>query len=339
LYSRQELVHQTGLTVSVIIPVYNAERYLRQAVESAVAEQSRGLKEIILIEDGSPDNSLIVAQELQKEFPEIIQLYQHPDGVNRGAGASRNLGIKNASGDLICFLDADDYWLPGRLDEPVEILKASAGIDGVYAPGVYLFENSDERQNCRNFKGFVGPKKFIAPEDLLEAVLAGSHVCSTNGLIVRKGCFDKIGYYNEDLRRAQDMELFLRMAASLRLVGTKSGKPVDVIRRHGQNRWNPGSEYKIELLEHACAAFESLHRWLLCNPVNNRYRVLILKRLMHHYGCLGRFREAWDVAKMHKKIWLIKYTSKYGFPGPRTIARLIHLGLNRLFPASGAGRH
>jgi len=327
------------LNVSVIIPVYNAERYLLQAVESVLAERFQGVKEIILVEDGSPDDSIKVAQRLQSEFPEIIHLYQHPDGINRGAGASRNLGIKKATGNLICFLDADDYWLPGRLDEPLEILKVNADIDGVYAPGVYFFEGRDERHKCGNLLEFVGSKKCISPGDLLEAVLAGSHVCSTNGLIVRKPCFDKIGYYNEDLRRAQDMELFIRMAAKLRLVGTKSAKPVDVIRRHGQNRWNPGPEYEIELLEHACAAFESLHRWLLYNSVNNHYRVLILKRLMHHYGCLGKFKQAWNVARKHKKIWLIKYACKYGFPGPRAIARLLHLGLSQIFPAAGAGRH
>jgi len=327
------------LNVSVIIPVYNAERYLLQAVESVLAERHSGVKEIILVEDGSPDNSFKVAQVLQNEFPKIIHLYQHPGNINKGAGASRNLGIKKSTGDLICFLDADDYWMAGRLDEPLEILKANAEIDGVYASGIYSFENRNEQQNSRHFLDFVGFKKRIAPEDLLEAVLAGSHVCHINGLTVRKTCFDKIGYFNEDLRRAQDMEHFIRMAARLRLVGVKSGKPVYVIRRHGQNRWNPGPEYEIDLLEHGCAAFESLHRWLLYSPVKNRYRVLILKRLMHHYGCLGRFRQAWDVARQHKKIWLIRYTCKYGFPGPRTIARLLHLGLSRLFPAAGVGRH
>ena len=98
---------QAAFNISVIIPVYSAEKYLRQAVESVVAERHRGVKEIILVEDGSPDNSLKVAQELQNEFLEIIHLYQHPDGQNRGAGASRNLGIKKSAGDLICFLDAD----------------------------------------------------------------------------------------------------------------------------------------------------------------------------------------------------------------------------------------
>jgi glycosyltransferase involved in cell wall biosynthesis len=327
------------LDVSVIIPVYNAEKYLRQAVESVLAERHYGVKEIIIVEDGSLDNSLKVAQQLKNKFPEIIHLYQHPNGINRGAGASRNLGIKKATGDLVCFLDADDYWLPGRLAEPIEILKLCLDIDGIYAPARYIFEGCALRSEVKNMPEFVGSEMHIAPENLLEAVLSGVHVCSTNGLIVRKSCFDKIGYYNEDLRRAQDMELFLRMAARLRMVRTKSGKPVDVIRRHGQNRWKPGPEYRRDLLENACAAFESLHRWLLYNPVKNRYRVLILKRLMHHYGCLGRYKQAWDVARMHGKKWLIRYTCKYGFPGPRTIVQLIHLGFNRLFSVARTTRH
>jgi glycosyltransferase involved in cell wall biosynthesis len=323
------------LNISVIIPVYNAERYLRQAVESIVDERHRGIKEIILVEDGSSDNSCKIARELLTDYPDIIYLYQHPGKLNRGAGASRNLGIKKSTGDLICFLDADDYWLPGRLDEPVEILKVNADIDGVYAPAIFMFENADEKRKFENISPFVGSARNIAPENLLQEALSGTQICSTNGIILRRESFKKIGYYNEDLRRAQDMELLFRMAAKLRLVGTNSGKPVDVIRRHGNNRWNPGPEAEMELLEKNCAAFESLHRWLLENPVNNRHRLLILKKLMQHYGFLGRFGDAWHVARQHHKFWLIKDTCKYGIPGPRTMARAIKWGLRQMFSAIG----
>ena len=80
--------------ISVIIPVYNAESYLRKAVQSAVNLVEVG--EIILIEDQSPDNALALAVSLEQEFDKV-KLFQHPDKKNHGAGAYRNLGIQKAS--------------------------------------------------------------------------------------------------------------------------------------------------------------------------------------------------------------------------------------------------
>src|SRR5688572_18232560 len=104
--------------VSVIIPVYNAEKYLRNAVESAVNLEEVG--EILLIEDNSPDNALQVCLQLEKEYDKV-KVHRHPNGENRGAGESRNLGIKKSSFDYIAFLDADDWYLSNRFKRCKEI--------------------------------------------------------------------------------------------------------------------------------------------------------------------------------------------------------------------------
>ena len=101
------------MKISVIIPVYNAEKYITQAVESAL--QFEEVCEVILVEDKSPDNALEVCKNLAKTFDRVT-LYQHPDKGNHGAGASRNLGMKMATGDYIAFLDADDFYLPNRFE-------------------------------------------------------------------------------------------------------------------------------------------------------------------------------------------------------------------------------
>ena len=100
-----------ALEISVIIPVYNAAAYVRQAVESALAQPE--VREVLLVEDGSPDNALEVCQQLAAEHQRVILLH-HPNGENRGAGASRNLGMRNAHFPIIAFLDADDYYLPAQ---------------------------------------------------------------------------------------------------------------------------------------------------------------------------------------------------------------------------------
>lgn len=312
----------TSLTVSVIIPVYNAEEFLRQAVESVVAERAYGVKEIILVEDGSPDNSLADARQLLQYYPDLLQLYQHPGGENRGAGASRNLGIKKATGDLICFLDADDYWLPGRLDEAIKILSTNADVDGVYDSARFKFEIEEEKLRFVHSAQVLGANKIVAPEDLFEELMSGTQMWCTNGITVRRSCFQKTGLFNENLRRAQDMELFCRMAAVLRLVGSSSREPVAVIRRHGKNRWNPVPGLDLEQSKVGLNAFEAFHQWMKENLVDDRVKVAFLKRLIYYYGCFGRFGDAWQIACQYKRRWLIMYAWRYRIPGPKTMILL-----------------
>ena len=88
------------MDISVIIPVYNAATFLRKAVESAVNLDE--VKEILLVEDASTDNSLELCRTLQTEHPKV-KLFQHPDQGNHGAGATRNLGLEKATQEFIAF--------------------------------------------------------------------------------------------------------------------------------------------------------------------------------------------------------------------------------------------
>ncbi len=131
------------MRISVIIPVYNAEKFVSQAVESAL--QFDEVFEILLIEDKSPDNALQVCQQLAEKY-ERVKLYQHPDKENHGAGPSRNLGIEKASGDFIAFLDADDYFLPNRFDSERELFKDSK-VEGVYGGWAFIIIQKKQKNN------------------------------------------------------------------------------------------------------------------------------------------------------------------------------------------------
>jgi glycosyltransferase involved in cell wall biosynthesis len=307
------------LKVSVIIPVYNVEKYLSQAVESVVAERASGLLEIILVEDGSSDNSLEIAEKLKEKYAELIQLYRHPNGENRGAGASRNLGIQKAHGEYICFLDADDYWLPDRLKEAVSLLESDASIDGVYSPALYRFETAHEKVKFQHLPELYGTTETISPDRLLDRAIEGETVSHTNGFIIRRHCLDKTGLFEESLRRGQDTEFFYKMMAVLKLIGTASKAPVAVVRRHGENRWNPDNLQ--EELTVSLAVFHSLYRWSLEFPISARYKTKILKRLFFLLGCSEQFGEAWRIALNEKRPWFILFAWRYRFPGPKTIRR------------------
>src|SRR5437667_12630279 len=106
--------------VSVVIPCYNGERYLAEAIESVLAQRYEPL-EIIVVDDGSTDRSAEVA----RHFGDAVQYVCQP---HAGAAAARNRGVGLATGDLIAFLDADDVWTEGRLARQVQVLEADPSV-------------------------------------------------------------------------------------------------------------------------------------------------------------------------------------------------------------------
>jgi glycosyltransferase involved in cell wall biosynthesis len=109
--------------VSVIIIAFNAERYLAEAVQSVFA-QTLDDWELIIVDDGSTDGTLDLARALVAGRHEQARVLQHSDGGNHGMSATRNRGLDAARGSFVAFLDADDVWLPEKLDRQVSILRA-----------------------------------------------------------------------------------------------------------------------------------------------------------------------------------------------------------------------
>ncbi|SIR10448.1 glycosyltransferase family 2 protein [Pontibacter lucknowensis] len=219
--------------VSVIIPVYNAEKYVQKAVESAVTLSEVG--EVILIEDHSPDNALQVCQDLANKHANV-RLYRHPNGENKGAAASRNLGIQKAKYDYIAFLDADDFYLPNRFKADKEIFR-DLSIDGVYSAALNV------RIDDPHFKHVHTIKRKIRPDKLLHYLIRGTygHFC-TNGITLKKSLLLKTGGFNETLRLHQDTELWVRCASKGTLVAGSINEPTSIIVSHGQNRVTSSSK-------------------------------------------------------------------------------------------------
>ena len=108
--------------VSVVMIFLNEEKYLQSAITS-VLEQTFSDWEILLVDDGSTDESTAIAKCFASKYPNQIHYLEHDQHQNRGMSASRNLGIQNATGKYLGFLDADDLWLPKKLAEQVAILE------------------------------------------------------------------------------------------------------------------------------------------------------------------------------------------------------------------------
>ena len=201
------------MKISVIIPVYNAEKYITQAVESAL--QFEEVYEIIFVEDQSPDNALVVCQELSSKHNRV-KLYQHSDKGNHGAGASRNLGIEKSTGDFIAFLDADDYYLPNRFDAERELFK-NPDVEGVYgAIGVHYYSDKAKEQYYKVFGDrLTTVYKKQDPKDVFPGQLNmnGSFgLFSIDALTIRReSLLQKVKpLFKTHLRLHQDTELLFR---------------------------------------------------------------------------------------------------------------------------------
>lgn len=250
--------------VSVIIPVYNASKYLEKAVESAIALRETG--EIILIDDGSVDNSLDVCYELQKKFP-IITVLHHPGNSNRGAAASRNAGITNAKCDFISFLDADDYYLPNRFIKEQNVFAVHPDADGVYGCNQEVFETERAKQLYlqRRSSIYTTITEIVEPERLYKCLLFGGYgEFHTSTITLRKRAFEKAGLFNTAIRYVEDTELWIKLALTCRLYPGSIEEPQSIRVVHETNsihEWEKIKPYK-ELL------FQSLFDWILTQPVS-----------------------------------------------------------------------
>lgn len=261
------------MKVSVIIPVYNAERFLEEAVDSALAQPETA--EVVLVEDGSSDDSLAVCQRLADKHPKV-GLLRHPDGKNRAAAASLNLGIEHARCDLIAFLDADDYYLPNRFREARKLFESSPDIEGVYEAvrNVHEDESVKEWFDSEGRKDTIALTKYVDPDRLLHTLIRGDkgHF-QINGLTVQRKLLERVGKFDASLYGVYDSALAIKMAALGRLVPGSISEPVAMRRLHGANTVYVHRDryhvYKIEM-------WRTLIPWAIAHNLEREHFVLLL---------------------------------------------------------------
>jgi glycosyltransferase involved in cell wall biosynthesis len=189
------------LRVSVVIPCFNACRYLREAIAS-VRWQTRVPDELIVVDDCSTDGSAEIARQAGAM---VLS-----NDENSGDGRSRNAGIMAASGDVICSLDADDIWLPRHVETVVGLLEANPDAAASFA-AVQRFGRRNE-----TILGLVPPGP---PSDVLREAFS-DWVHTTIGSCVRRSAILEIGGFDEEERYSVDFDFWLRLAEGRRFVAT-----------------------------------------------------------------------------------------------------------------------
>jgi len=182
------------MKISVIIPAYNAEQYIRTAIESCLS-QTYPPCDIIVIDDGSTDGTAAVAES----FPSPVHVIRLPQ--NSGASVARNRGIQASTGDWIAFLDADDWFLPEKLERQRRcVLQNQQAVLAYTGWSIIALD------------GVESPGRFKPPEALLPMLRfrCNLHLAS---VILRREAFDSVGGFNPSLLVTEDWDLWLRLAA------------------------------------------------------------------------------------------------------------------------------
>ncbi|WP_230036050.1 glycosyltransferase family 2 protein [Chryseobacterium sp. Bi04] len=289
------------MKISVIIPVYNAEKFIRNAVESAVRLEE--VCEVILIEDQSPDNALAICKELTSKHNKV-KLYRHKDNVNCGAGLSRNLGIKNAVGDFIAFLDADDFYLPNRFNAEKELFK-DPKVEGVYgAIGVCYYSQKAKNKYYKVFgERLTTVYKRYKPEDVFPGqigMIGSFGLFSVDALTIRKDALFKMNILFKSLRMHEDTEFLFRLSYYLDLYPGILDRPVAMRGIHENNRIT-----KIETREEKPAKT----RVLLWKEIKDwaESEVEISKEAKTHIIRMHRSFEIANSRWLIKRIMILKY--------------------------------
>lgn len=241
--------------ISVVIPCFNAERYVVATIRSVLSQKWPNI-EIILIDDGSKDGS---AQLVRNTFPTVKVVRQ----ANQGVAAARNKGIALAKGDWIAFLDADDIWLDEKLACQWQQLQENPSVRMNYtAWRVWLSEDPTPAEALLNelksipndSHHYVGASGWIYPELLLDCLVW------TSTVLAHRSVFEEVGTFDTSLRIGEDYDLWLRASRVTQILQVP--QPLALYRTHSANitRSAPTKNYQGIVIKRA------LDRWAFTSP-------------------------------------------------------------------------
>lgn len=273
--------------VSVIIPVYNAEKFISDAVNSVKELDEVG--EILLIDDGSTDNSVSLCSQLASENS-LVKFYRHNDKKNNGIAATRNLGIRKSSFDYISFLDADDLYLPNRFETDKSIFDNKPETEVVYGccKNVFLTIKGEEEYKKRHvYRPDVLYTIFkrVSSKEIFSVLIYGEDgQIHTNAITIKKTAFEKIGLFNESLKMSEDTEMWFKLSIKTIMLPGSIDDPVALRRMHDNNITNSDSDRKYFLNK----MFDSFFRWSLNHKIkfSDLHKIFsVLKWQMKGYQC------------------------------------------------------
>lgn len=295
--------------VSVIIPAYNVGPHIAEAIDSVLSQDYPQI-EVIVVDDGSKDDT---ADVVANRYPQATLIRK----ANGGAATARNAGIREAHGEFIAFLDADDIWLPGKLTAQVD----------------YFHAHPEVGMSCTGFSQWVCDENGVFPDpltvipaqgdlavDAIDADLSGwiyhklllRNFVWTTVVMMRRSLIDKVGFYDESYRLGQDYEYFLR--ASRETEVHRLTRAYALYRQHPGSATARGIDYNYA----ARIVRQAKDAWGLASPNGERISEREFQDRIHkiHFMCgylfyqrgnagtaFSEFRLALKEKPLHLKSW------------------------------------
>jgi glycosyltransferase involved in cell wall biosynthesis len=237
-------MERSNPTVTVIIPSYNREKYIRATVDSALAQTYQNI-EIVVVDDGSTDCS----REILESYGNRIRLLEHEGRANRGQSAAINLALRSSSGGYVAILDSDDVWTVGKIEKQVEYLERHPDIGIVYGNGYAIDENG------KILYQLIPPGH--REESDPSRMLMECHFNIPSNALVRRSAFKKAGEFDETLRSSQDHDMAIRLLEVTRAAFLD--EPVWYYRQHPDTQSNKHTKRRwlngFKILDKACRRY------------------------------------------------------------------------------------
>lgn len=259
--------------ISIIIPTYNRQKFIEEAIQSVFDQEYDGNLEVIISDDGSTDRTLEIAKSFGNRLTILIK---GKDCLSQGVSSTRNRGLNAATQPYVCFLDSDDFFLPDHLNRLASVLESNSKLGFVFCRTLEV----KEENGLRLFKRWT--QQHISKNDILDPVCSGK-IVNTNCFLFRRIVFDKIGCFNEAYSTGEDRDMWMRISEKYR------GAFVDhygaVYRRqHGDSQLtnNPNGKPKKDILAIYANAIDRYYQMGL----DDRNLIFKLKHLLlyNEYG-------------------------------------------------------
>ena len=212
------LPHSECPLVSVVIIFLNGEKYIAEAIESVLGQTHENW-ELILVDDGTTDGATAIAKRYAESYSGKIVYTEHPNHENRGMSASRNAGVALAKGEFVAFLDADDIWLPKRLQRHIELMQRHPDAAISMSPTLLWSSWNEDRRAARKpwLTADIVHSLYLPPEQVFQPPELATHFLSVHGLgvpgicslLIKREAILAVGGSEDQFRRLYEDQVLL----------------------------------------------------------------------------------------------------------------------------------
>ncbi|NOI22118.1 glycosyltransferase family 2 protein [Vibrio mediterranei] len=269
--------------ISIIIPTFNCVKYLPKAIESVLSQTHQEL-EIIVVDDNSTDSTSSYLSNINDSRMQTITT----SGL--GASGARNLGISRASGDYIAFLDADDFWMPTKLERQLNFHQSHPELAATFTNYQHVTEQYEAIIDCFGYwnKFQSDSRQHIVMDDALEFVLQ-NNVIGTSTVMIKAEIFRDIAPFDSSLEYGEDLDLWLRICEQHPLGALNSIEVGYVMRQGSTTQTNDNRLRNLKSLEAILHRYTSAHLyWNISSSALRRSKARILEGYADYHRCLNQ---------------------------------------------------